>query len=485
MASSTATADDELVPYHAFHNNDEKMFPMLTLYCPPVPPSMLVGRYKPPQKPPYKYLNDISTAGLREHMAQATIARMWRGLLTRRRLNNEAVHRYVRQVFATKIQCWWRFLIAGWRRDKLSKIKQQWVEEQKKNFLEKRLSGQAAMRTWQRRRFEDAVMKIQRVFRWYLSRRDLLFADEEAKSKVLPFPVDYKPKVYFPWRRRREEAVQKVGEKFETAEDSEGLTGGFQFRKTPKYPSPPTIEEVKEINDAMRLREARLAEILDQPEVHERRQWKIDGLREDDFDHNAGMIQRFVKYRWDDAKRTTLKLTSEYFEKKARIIQRSFHLYKTFCRMRQSRRLNEKAAARLNTGYARERLSELEKELAWKKILLNNAALTIQKCWAFYKYKLAAHDPFYAAANEGEKKEVDVEVTVPSAPPYRLIDDHIQREAQLRNAACSRMAREMEEMVQARKKTCGQRFKPKKLIIASEEMVYCRRCSDSEENPEM
>nr|CCC94521.1 conserved hypothetical protein [Trypanosoma congolense IL3000] len=473
MTNSSVAGDEDLVRYRGFNKYDELMFPMLTLYCPPVPPSMLVGRYKPPPKPPYKYQFDIATAGVREHLAQVEIARMWRGVRTRRQLHNRAIRQRVRQMFATKIQCWWRYITARWRAAELAKLKQQWLKAQSDKFLEHRLSAQKTMRTWQRSRFESAVIKVQRVFRWFLSRRDLISFDGTT-GEALPFPLEYKKKVYFPWRRQREAALMRVDAERRDSpdEEEEGSAGLLQFRKKAKHPGPPSMEDVKAINDAMREREARLAEALNQPEVHDRREWKVEGLLKQDFDHSAGMIQRFVKYRWDDAKKTTLKITSDYFEKKVRIIQRSFRFYTTLCRLRVRRAGILKAAARLNKRYITDRIAETDKEMIWKRVILDNAALTIQKCWAYYKSRMNAFGVFVDNDTQLTDAKDIPNANTPQRPPYGLINEHIERERILRSAASSRMARELEARAKAREKLSGQRYKPQKIIVVREKNVY-------------
>ncbi|KAG8348841.1 hypothetical protein ERJ75_000955600 [Trypanosoma vivax] len=458
-----------VVPINVFNGGkDEIMFPMRTLYCPPVPPSMLVGRYKPPPKSPYKYLNDISLAGRREHLAQVEIARLWRGVRARRRLRNERTVMEVRISLAKKIQRWWRFLLAKWKKEKLTALKEIWLKERNQGFLANRLDRQKMMMTWQRRRFEGAVTKVQRVFRWYMERqREYSLSPEERTEK--PVPLEYKRKVYFPWRKAKNDSMGAANDlalvdsakQQKATEDDEAV---FRFRKTRKEPVPPSYEEVKKINDAMREKEAKRAQMYDQPEVHERAKWKSEGLLENDFDHNAGMIQRFVKIRWDATKMTTRKISREYLEKKVYMIQRAFRVYKTLTNMRIRAAGLERRSRLKNDAFVRARLDHFADELAWQRALLDNAARTIQKYWAFYKSRLE----FCQYDNDTE----GAERVAPRPPRCNLLNDHIAREKVLRNAARSQMERELEAVAGALRKSHGERYKPEKLLIVREENVY-------------
>ncbi|RNF25351.1 uncharacterized protein Tco025E_02234 [Trypanosoma conorhini] len=450
-----APASGALVPHSVFTSTFENaMFPMRTLYCPPVPPSMLMGRYKPPPRPGVKYRNDLTLAGPREHWAQAQVSRMWRGVLTRRRLRNERNYFQVRTRRAIMIQCWWRRLQAIWRRRSLQKLVDEWVESRGKTMVAQRLTGYAVMMTWQRKRFENAVIKIQRVYRWFRNRRALAFKDPtEPAPEPLPFPLRIRKKVYFPWRPRVEAndmAKAKAVSKAPGSPKPKGRSTSIQFRKNRKEPEPPTVEEAKVINDAMREREARQALTLSQPEVQDRLQWKRDGLRLNDFDHNAGMIQRLVKSKWDGWTKTTRKLTSDYFNDRVRIIQRSFRVFKTLRQMRQAQVTLETRAERKNQAYAKAKIAQVEEELVWQFNLLNNAARTIQMYWARYKYESLKRNPFSEhdeaedeAEAEGEGEDA-ASRSPPPPPPYNLISEYIARERILRNAAKSKMEKEME-----------------------------------------
>ncbi|KEG12429.1 hypothetical protein DQ04_01721040 [Trypanosoma grayi] len=464
---------------------EDVMFPMRTLYCPPVPPSMLMGRYRPPPRPGHKYRNDISLAGPLEHWAQAQVARMWRGVLTRRRLRNERNYYEVRTRRATMIQCWWRCLRAIWKRRMLHNLREEWAASRREKMVKDRLKGYDLMMAWQRKRLEDAVIKLQRVIRWYLSNRPTIGIPQiqdnnvdYAAPKRLPFPLRRRRKVYFPWRRRSN--AKTNGSQSTTSSDTgkapgtKGRSSSLQFRKERKQIFPATVEEAKVINDAMRVREEQRALTLAQPEVQDRLQWKRDGLREKDFDHNAGMIQRLAKYKWDGWKKETLKITTDYFDIKVRTIQRGFRVFQTLRRMRRAQVGVEKRSAYKNRSYANAKLELIREETAWQNKLLNCAAQTIQLMWARYKYRKQQCDPFM----EAEAQEVAVEVP---PPPYNLLTEHIARERTLRDVARSRMEREMEAASKAVRRL-RERYVPKEILVISGDGVYFKNDATTEEN---
>ncbi|RNF12176.1 hypothetical protein TraAM80_00457 [Trypanosoma rangeli] len=482
MLTKTALASDVLVPHSVLNGMfDNAMFPMRTLYCPPVPPSMLVGRYRPPPRPGIKYRNDLSLAGPREHWAQSQVSRMWRGVITRRRLRNERNYFHVRTRRAIMIQCWWRRLRAIWRRRSLQRLLDEWVLSRAKSMVEQRLADYGVMMTWQRKRFENAVTKVQRVYRWYCSRRKCAFMDpEESPREPLPFPLRIRKKVYFPWRPRADPnnmAESKAAVKNLVPSSSKGRSTSIQFRKNRKGPEPPTVEEAKVINDAMREREARHALMLSQPEVQDRLQWKRDGLRLNDFDHNAGMIQRMVKSKWDVWKKTTRKVTSDYFNDRVRIIQRSFRVFKTLRQMREAHIAADNRAARKNKAYANAKLAQIEEDIVWQFNLFNNAARTIQMYWARYKFQRQVHNPFMML----EQSEAPPSGSPPPPPPYNLISEHIERENILRDAAKSRMEREM-EATKKRIRKLFKRYVPQSVEIVSGEGVFLPARNGEEES---
>lgn len=460
MLSRTAPPSGALVRHSAPHGTfDHVMFPVHTLYCPPMPPSMLMGRYKPPPRPGPVYLNDLSLAGEREHDAQTQVSRVWRGILARRRLRNERNSFHVRTRRAIMIQCWWRSLLAKWRRRQLEELTQEWVERRRDAYLEDRLKGYGVMMTWQRKRFEDAVIKVQRIYRWFRSRQRNAFLDDSdpSKQEELPFPLRHRKKVYFPWRRR--ERADKEGSL--AASNGSGKAtrrkerASIQFRKTRKEVFPPDEEEVKVINDAMREREAERALVLSQPEVQDRMQWKREGLLENDLDHNAGMIQRLARYKWSGWDKITRKVTRDYFNRKVWIIQRAFRLAKTLKHISRRQLGLERRAEQKNRAYARAKLDAIEEELAWQFTLYNNAARTIQMAWAHFKHKSRQFDPFM---------EVDDTAPPPPPPPYNLITEHIEREKSLRAAAATRFLRETEE-AKRRALQLGKRFVPAEIKV--------------------
>ncbi|ORC92480.1 uncharacterized protein TM35_000032330 [Trypanosoma theileri] len=519
MLSPKAATNEALVPHSVFDSMyDNVMFPMQTLYCPPVPPSMLMGRYKPPPRPGPTYRNDLSIAGAREHWAQTQVARMWRGILTRRRLRNERNYFEVRTRRAIMIQCWWRRLRAIWRRRALQKILDEWVVNRRETMVAERLRDYGTMMTWQRKRFEDAVIKVQRVYRWYRSNRINLFEEEGTKEKEkLPFPLKRRKKVYFPWRRRAT-PKQALSEGLQSTSDSRSMhsksrKSSLQFRKHRHYPQPPSVEEAKVINDAMRAREAQREATLAQPEVQDRMQWKRDGLRENDFDHNAGLIQRFVRYKWNGLEKETRKITTDYFNAKVSTIQRAFRVFKTLRLINQRAAGMERRANLKNEAYARAKLAEIREEGAWQSKLLDSAARTIQMHWAHYMYKKQQSNPFREeeptdtsegdditittteetpsvkaaaaeAAAEAKRKAAEKEARAAIPPPYGLLKEHIGREHAIRDAGRTKMEKEMEE-AQKNIRRSKRRYVPTEIITVSGEGLYLEgnveRKSDSGE----
>ncbi|EAN95404.1 hypothetical protein C3747_18g317 [Trypanosoma cruzi] len=479
MLSPTTATSGYLVPHSAFNSTFENvMFPVRTLYCPPVPPSMLMGRYKPPPRPGRKYRNDLSLAGPRDHWAQTQVARIWRGVLTRRRLRNERNHFEVRTRRAIMIQCWWRRLRAIWRRRFLRGLVDEWIVSRRESMLAERLRGYGVMLSWQRRRFENAVIKLQRVFRWYLSQRTNVFADAtQPPREKLPFPLRIQKKVYFPWRRREEAKDGSIkAASSNPGQQKKERSTSIQFRKYRREPQPTSVEEAKVINDAMREREARNAVILSQPEVQDRMQWKRDGLLLNDFDHNAGMIQRFVRGKWNVWEKVTRKVTSDYFNDKVCIIQRSFRVFKTLRHITRVQISVENRAVRRNQAYAKEKLARMEEEIAWQYNLLNNAARTIQMLWAYYKHKSRQTDPFREA--EGTAAAA----AQPPPPPYNLILEHIARERALRIAARSKMEAAMEE-ARKRARRIYKRYVPESIeVVSGEGMLFSTARDKTEQN---
>ncbi|KAH9589130.1 hypothetical protein LSM04_002642 [Trypanosoma melophagium] len=506
MLGPAVTAANALAPHSVFDSMYENvMFPMQTLYSPPVPPSMLMGRYKPPSRPGPKYRNDLSVAGPREHWAQTQVARVWRGILTRRRLRNERNYFEVRTRRAIMIQCWWRRLRAIWLRRSLQKILDEWVVSRRENMVAERLRDYGTMMTWQRKRFEEAVIKVQRAYRWYRSNRANVFAEEGASApEKLPFPLKRRRKVYFPWRKRGAATAasqQGLPEMLVTTSDTKSSSGksresSLQFRKHRYYPGPPTVEEAKVINDAMRAREAKWEATLAQPEVQDRMQWKRDGLRENNFDHNAGIIQRFVRYKWDGLEKETRKITTDYFNAKVSTIQRAFRVFKTLRRIQRQIAGVERRAGLKNEAYARAKLAEICEEGAWQSKLLDSAARTIQMFWAHYLYKKQETNPFRGEefADTGEERETGTDTNTTSTtaaavaaekekaarekaaaaatpPPYGLLKEHVQREHAIRDAARSKMEKEMAE-AQKNVRRSKRRYIPAEILTVSGEGVY-------------
>lgn len=469
---------------------DDVMFPVATLYCPPQPPSFLPPRVKLPPRPGPVYKNDLAVAGEVEQRAQRIISAFWRGILCRRRLRNDRTYQHIIFIRCRTIQCWWRSVMAKRRFEQNKALKKEWIESRANNFLKERIQAMANIMTWQRSRYEGAAMVIQRVLRWFFSRLHRRRAMEEHPDlpedqlpAVLPFPLKIRQKRYFPWRRPPAGAVSKDnsgvagvskrGEDDEPDEEAPRRTV-LEFKKVKDPVEPPTMEYVREHNKrSMERREQRKKE-LEAPEVVSRLEWKREGLEEEDLDFNAGIIQRLFKTLLDSTAVRGEKISVAYLNNVVRTIARTFRMYKLILHMKRNRTGIQRKIKERRDAYAKRKIDEINLKMVWGKELLDQCAEVIQRCWHWYRYHrygqlplrvekaIQAQEAREAAAEKAKEErreaiengELDeespeaqegaggdsgeelekVELELPTPPPYHLIDHHLKREKELKDA---------------------------------------------------
>lgn len=419
---------------------DDVDFPVHTLFSPPRPPGELLPRARRPNrnKAPV-YANDITCAGTREHEAQCEVSRIWRGVLCRRRLRQARAMNDMLNERARVIQCWWRCMLARWRRRQLSALRSEWAKERAAQYVAERVLNTTNLIYWQRRKFDGAALRIQQAVRWHLRRRQRQRCAEAQLPEsewppALARPVAERRRPYFPWRHRQSTPARvQSGALVAAAEDANEVAAAaaaapsarrtlLWFSNTPREVLPPTQAEVEAINAQMRAKQAQRAAALQTPEALSRMEWKAEGLRQEDLDFNAGVVQRL--YRSKHALETvhTKDLTAAYFNKVARTIARAFRMYILIKRMHAHQSNTAAAAQRKNAQRSADKITELKTEAVWQKDLMVAAATSIQRCWAWYRYRHDGVIPAsYRAAN-----------TVPTPPCYGLIQAHIEREHALR-----------------------------------------------------
>ncbi|AYU78150.1 hypothetical protein LdCL_190010200 [Leishmania donovani] len=403
-----------------------------TLFAPPKPPSEMPPRVKrQPRRGPV-YDNDIVTAGERQHRAQREVSRMWRGVLCRRRLRQARTLAEVLNNRARCIQCWWRSLQARWRLRQLRAIRKEWAKELTARYTADRVENTKNIIFWQHCRYEGAAVLIQRVLRWHLREKQRYLYQMEGVPEsewppALERPPTRKRRPCFAWRYPRPAAdaggdALAADELSGTDDDALHHRTLLQFRKVRDPVPPPTQTEVEAINAKTRERIAQRESALAAPEVLSRAEWKTENIRHEDLDFNAGVLQRLYRSKQATIKARTRQLTGEYFDKTARIIARTLRMQIFIRRMRRHRaRVQSEVKARMARHDA-EKIEALKVEAVWQRELMDASAACIQRCYHWYRFERDGVVPAsYAAIN-----------VVPTAPPYGLINEHIQRERAMR-----------------------------------------------------
>lgn len=457
---------------------DDVMFPVATLFCPPQPPSNLPPRVKMPPRPGPVYKNDLALAGDLEHRSQRIISAFWRGICCRRHLRNDRTHQHIVFIRCRTIQCWWRCQMAKKRLRQNKALKQEWITSRSTNFLKERIQAMANIMTWQRTRYEGAAMVIQRVLRWYFSRlhykREKMEnpgLPEEDLPTILPYPLKIRTKRYFPWRRAQPAklaAAGNSGEEGDLDEDAPPRTI-LDFKKVKDPVEPPSMEYVREVNQKALERREQRKTALEQPEVKSRLEWKREGLLEEDLDFNAGIVQRLFKSLLDSAAVRGEKISVEYLNKVVRTIARTFRMYKLILHLKRNRVGIQRKIKERKDAYTKRKIDEINLKMVWGKELLDRCAETIQKCWHWHRYKRYSKIPLRiqkamdaqeakeeAAKRAKEEREMAIEngdvveeepegaeeeeelkakkFEMPTPPPYNIIDHHLKREKELKDA---------------------------------------------------
>lgn len=364
---------------------------------------------------------------------------MWRGVLCRRRLRQARLLDDVLNNRARRIQCWWRSLQARWQRRRLHAIREQWAGECTARYIAEHVQNTTNIIYWQQCRFDGAAMLIQRWVRWHLREKErqtcaMTGVPVEEWPPALPQPETTRHRPYFPWRRPSRApgaiaaalAADKVTGGGEIVSAPSGEAGPsrtlLQFREERAPVKAPSQAEVEAANAAMRERNAQRAEALASPEALSRAEWKTEGLRHEDLDFNAGVVQRVYRSKQAPIKVRTRQLTDEYFNKTARIIARTFRMYVLIRRMRlRHARFEDQVRARIARRSA-EKIEELRIEAVWQRELMDASATCIQRCWHWFRLRhTGILSPSYAAAQRE-----------PTPPPYGLVQAHMARERELR-----------------------------------------------------
>lgn len=479
---------------------EDVMFPIAAIFCKPEPPSSLPPRFQMPRRPGPVFKNDLSLAGEREEKAQRTISAFWRGILCRRRLHNDRTYKHVIFVRARRIQCCWRSYVARKRFAQNKALKEQWIEGRREKFVKDRIQAMANTMMWQRTKYEGAAITIQRVVRWHLSKERRWTIKEhpesegeteavEAPPEPLPYPLEIKPKRYFPWRSFTHAPVEKITESRAVVDakskevDEEGVRRRtiLHFKKNKDAVEPPNMEEVREQNRNSKARADQRAWELEQPEVLSRLEWKREGLRNEDLDFNAAIIQRLFRTQLDSAAVRGETISLAYMCNTVRIIAATFRMYTLIRRLKRNRvGIARKVKERRET-YCKNKIDDINIKMVWGKELLDQCATTIQKCWHYYRFKrfgvlplkvrqeMDAHRQSITEAQEKTKEErrraieageLDEEEVLdspfgdqqakpgdagfeePSPPPYNLIAQHLERERQIKDALMNELERD-------------------------------------------
>lgn len=429
---------------------DDVAFPVHSLFTPPRPPGELLPRtQRPARNKPIVYANDVARAGMREHNAQRAVSRVWRGVLCRRRLRQARAMDSSLNEKARVLQCWWRCYLATQRRKQLSALRDEWAKERAARYIDDRVRNTTSILYWQHARYESAVLRIQHAVRWFLREK----ARQRCAAAGLPEsewppslqrPLAERHRPYFPWRRPRQATTQSHHQQQQQQHDlsgalvavEEGISGAgadalllpsarrtlLQFRATPREVPPPTQAEVEATNAKMRAAAAQRVAALQAPESVSRQTWKTEGLRQEDLDFNAGVLQRFYRNKKAPETIHTKDLTAAYFNKAARTIARTFRMYVLLKRMRARRASLEGGVQRKVAQRSAANIADLKSEAVWQKDLMDAAARSIQRCWAWYRHRHGAAVPAFSRARGAE----------PSPPPYGLLSAHIERERALR-----------------------------------------------------
>ncbi|KPI90073.1 hypothetical protein ABL78_0826 [Leptomonas seymouri] len=421
---------------------DDVNFPVHTFFSPPRPPGELLPRVRRPNRNAAPvYVNDISRAGAREHNAQREVSRVWRGVLCRRRLRQARVMEMCLNDKVLRIQCWWRSLQAKWRRRKLMLLRSEWSKERTAQFVAVRVLNTTNILYWQHGKYEEAALRIQRTVRWYLREveRQRCAMKGLPESKWPPAflrPVPLRQHPYFPWRNRQPASLNAEAGALVDLMPGEASCDVatvaalptrrtlLQFPEAPPGIEPPTQEEVEQINAKMRVKQAERAAALQTPEALSRKEWKTEGVRKEDLDFNAGIVQRLYRTKRVAATVHTKELTAAYFNKAASVIARVFRMYVLIKHMRRRRERTAHAVKAKISRLSTAKIEALKSEAVWQKDLMDAAAFSIQRCWAWYRYRFNGIVPAsYRAAN-----------TVPTPPCYGLLKAHIEREHALRRS---------------------------------------------------
>lgn len=498
---------------------DDVMFPVATLFCPPQPPSDLPPRVRMPPRPGPVYKNDLTLAGEREHEAQRTVSAFWRGILCRRRLRNDRTHEHIVFVRCRTIQCWWRSLVATSRYKQNKALKQEWIEKRSANFVKERLQAMANIMTWQRCRYEGAAITIQRVLRWFFSRIHRLNAiregdvPEDQIPEELPFPIKPKVKTYFPWRPRKSVAVaaenKSDGENGEATEEGDRRRTILQFKKVKDPVKPPEHALVRNENRLSRQRTESRAKDLSDPEVQSRLEWKREGLRAEDLDFNAGVIQRLFRSQLDSAAVRGETISAAYINNVVRVMIRTFRMYSLIRRLKRNRTGIERRIKERRDAYSKKKIDEVNLKMVWGKDLLDSCAATIQRCWHWYRYnrfgvlplkvrqEMEHHRKSIEEVKEKEAEErrlaiesgeVDEEAAgeegafavadtkgftfeEPQPPPYNLMTEYLEREGQIKNALMNLMERDRLEKAKNHKYV---KYVPEKPVVKKNVGVWIK-----------
>lgn len=323
---------------------------------------------------------------------------------------------------------------------------------------------------------------------------------EEELPQELPFPLKIRRKRYFPWRHAQ--MAGGVAKDNSTAEGPSIGAGGdgegneeapprtvLEFKKVKDPVEPPTMEYVREQNKKSFARREERKRALEAPAVVSRLEWKREGLGDEDLDFNAGLIQRLFKTLLDSAAVRGEKISIEYLNNVVRTIARTFRMYKLILHMKRNRVGIQRKVKERREAYAKRKIDEINLKMVWGKDLLDQCAEVIQKCWHWYRYTRYGCIPLRtrkameaAEAKEAEAKrakeelqeridngEVEEPTTeepqeaaslsaeaaaeddesamkaameMPTSPPYHLIDHHLKREKELKDALMNALERD-------------------------------------------
>lgn len=417
----------------------------------PEPPPVTFQRPRPVRRVPTppSYIRDWENVSPEEILAVTRVAGAWRGFLTRRtyRTNNiTATYQYNK---AVKLQSFVRVANARTNRRTANKAREAWANHRVQQYVNHQLDKMMQLVAWQGAKYEDAALKVQRLFRWYMrikQAREIRRTSIDP-SRVLtrrlsdpeegeePMPTSTRKTSIYSYERRRSTklglsgsaapsstlllsqssgSATKSGNKFRrvstiaalkveeddgplpTAQQSTDLIlvdsaakkkEGLVHISPLRHVRPPGFAAVMQANTKMR---SQLVEHQDDLlQQQDRIEAKQRGILQQDMPHCAAVLQRRFRIGMAASELHSRQCRAEYFCKYAVIVQRSIKCYFSRCLTARKRAELHKKADKINAKFVAAGVARVAEEWNWNRYAMDRAAIKIQTLWrAFAKYFL-------------------------------------------------------------------------------------------------